>query len=97
MSTNKKHEAKAHEKEVVAHKNSMAHAPMVFGRMNYILSLVALAVLVVGFLIMSGSKGDIYDFRRITLAPIIVLVGFIIGFFAIFWKPKNTGTQHTAE
>lgn len=94
MSTNKKHEHKVHVKEAaVAAKKHMVHAPMIFTRMNYILSIASLVVLVIGFLLMSGAKGDIYDFRRITLAPIIVLLGFLLGFVAIFWRDKKTNKQ----
>jgi amino acid permease len=51
---------------------------------------VAFAVVVLGFLLMWGGKEDIYSFRRITLAPIIVIAGFLIGVYAIMYKPKNT-------
>lgn len=60
----------------------------VFGRSNYILTLVSIAIVVVGFILMSGST-DIYDFRKIILAPIVVLVGFALGFYAILKKPDQ--------
>lgn len=49
---------------------------------------LALAVVVIGFVLMTGTEGDIYDFRRTTLAPIVVLAGFGLGIYAIFHKDK---------
>ena len=63
---------------------------MVFSKQNYILTACAFAVVVVGFLLMWGGKEDIYSFRRITLAPIVVIGGFLLGVFAIMYKPKNS-------
>ncbi len=63
---------------------------MVFAKENYMLTGLAFAVVVIGFLLMWGGKEDIYNFRRITLAPIVVITGFLIGVFAIMYKPKNT-------
>jgi hypothetical protein len=57
----------------------------VFGKSNYRMLLIAIAVVVLGFILMIGES-DIYDFRKIVLAPIVVLAGFIIGFFAILKK-----------
>lgn len=57
----------------------------VFGKSNYRLLLISIAVVVLGFILMIGES-DIYDFRKIVLAPIVVLVGFVIGFFAILKK-----------
>jgi hypothetical protein len=62
----------------------------VFGRENYILMLIGIAVLAVGFALMYGpADGDIFEFRRITLGPVLVIAGFIIEVFAIFKKPKD--------
>lgn len=60
----------------------------VFGKQNYKLMLIGLAVIILGFILMYGKEGDIYDFRRITLAPIVVIAGFVIEIFAILRKPK---------
>jgi membrane-bound ClpP family serine protease len=69
------------------------------GRENYKLLAIGFAIIVVGFLLMLGGKSDdpkvfsedIFSFRRITLAPIVVLAGFIFEIWAIMKKPKNTG------
>lgn len=61
----------------------------VFGKENYRLLLISIAVVVLGFILMIGDT-DIYDFRKIVLAPVVVLAGFAIGFFAILKKPRRT-------
>jgi len=57
----------------------------VFGKSNYRFMLLSIAVVALGFILMIGDT-DIYDFRKIILAPIVVLIGFGIGFFAILKK-----------
>jgi cell division protein FtsL len=59
----------------------------VFEKQNYILMIVGVVVIALGFTLMYG-KEDIYDFRKITLAPIVVMLGFVIEIFAIMHKPK---------
>ncbi len=66
-------QASAREKEV----------HFIFNQQNYRWLVVSIAVVFVGFILMSG-KTDIYDFRKIVLAPIVVLIGFGLGFYAIF-------------
>ena len=57
----------------------------VFGKSNYRLMLIAIAVIVIGFLLMMGET-DIYDFRKIVLEPLVVLIGFGIAFVSILKK-----------
>ena len=68
------------------------------GKENYILLAVAFAVIVLGYVLMSGGGSDdpnvfnadeLYSFRRITLAPILIFIGFIASGVAIMWKPKK--------
>ena len=68
-----------------------------FGRENYILMLVGIAVLALGFFLMSGGKSpdpkvfdekEVYSTTRITIAPILIIAGFIIEIVAIMRKPK---------
>ena len=81
-------------KESTPSKELPANSPMLFSKANYLLTGLSLLVIFIGFMLMTGSKGDIYDFRRITLAPIVVILGFVIGFFAIFWNnKKDKGTN----
>ena len=70
---------------------------MPFSRDNYIWVLIGLVFLLVGFLLMIGGGSDnpdvfneeIFNFRRLTLAPILVLIGFGIQIYAIMKKPKK--------
>lgn len=69
----------------------------VFGKRNYQLMLVGLAFIAVGFILMSGGGSDnpevfneaIYNFRRIRVAPTLVLIGFGIEIWAILAKPSK--------
>lgn len=68
-----------------------------FGKENYRLMLIGLALIVVGFLLMIGGGSEdptvfnpeIFSFRRITLAPILILAGYAVEIFAIMKKPKE--------
>ena len=59
----------------------------IFDRGNYRLLIIAVAVVAFGFILMSGTT-DIYSTTKIVIAPLVVLGGFAIGFFAIFKKPE---------
>ena len=69
-----------------------------FKKRNYVLMLIGLGLIVLGFLLMSGGASEdptkfsqeIFSFRRITLATIIVMLGFIIEVFAIMSLDKKT-------
>ncbi len=66
---------------------------------NYKLLAVGFGIIVLGFILMLGGKSedpnvfsnDIFSFRRITLAPIVVLAGFAFEIWAIMKKPKGEG------
>jgi len=68
-----------------------------FTKMNYILVLVGVALIALGMILMIGggsSDPDVFNekmfnFQRITLAPILVLLGFVMEIVAIFWKKKK--------
>jgi hypothetical protein len=68
-----------------------------FDKVNYKFLLIGLAVIALGFILMSGGGSDdpnvwsdaIFDFRRIRLAPTTVLIGFGIVIFSIFKKEKK--------
>ena len=60
----------------------------VFKKANYRLMLISIAVVVLGFILMIGDT-NIYEFRKIVLAPIVVLIGFAIGFVAILKKSNQ--------
>ena len=59
----------------------------IFDKGNYRLLIISIAIVVFGFILMSG-KTDIYSTTKIVIAPLVVLAGFALGFFAIFKKPE---------
>ncbi|MET0569901.1 MAG: DUF3098 domain-containing protein [Pedobacter agri] len=59
---------------------------LVFTKKNYQLLLISMAIVALGFVLMMGAEGDIYDFRRTLLAPLVVLFGFAFGIYAILKK-----------
>lgn len=61
----------------------------VFTKRNYQLFLLSIAIVALGFILMTGTS-DIYSFTKITLAPFVVIVGFALGFVAILAKPKKS-------
>lgn len=64
---------------------------------NYKLMLIGFVIIVIGFILMAGGGSndpnvfneDMFNFRRITLAPILVLGGFAFEVYAIMKKPKK--------
>jgi hypothetical protein len=70
-----------------------------FGKENFKWMLIGVAVLFLGFILMAGGGSDnpnvfnadeVYSTRRITIAPIIILIGLAIEIYAIFRQPKTT-------
>lgn len=77
--------------------NEQTNSGFAIGKQNYILLMIGFIIIVIGFILMAGGASDdpnvfseeIFSFRRITLAPIIVLFGFIFEIFAIIISPKT--------
>jgi len=59
---------------------------LVFSKKNYQLLLISIAIVVLGFILMMGADGDIYDTRRTLIAPVVVLFGFAFGVYAVLKK-----------
>ena len=70
-------------------KNSKATATnnFIFEKKNYHLLILSILIVLVGFILMIGTN-DIYSFTKITIAPLVVVIGFALGFVAILYKPK---------
>ena len=67
-----------------------------FDKANFILLAVGMAVVIVGFLLMAGSAStdtayepDIFSARRIKVAPVVCLLGFVSMIYAVIRKPKS--------
>jgi hypothetical protein len=80
-----------------AAKQAISSTPFIFDKSNYIIMVVGVVVIFLGFALMSGGgttdpnvfpESELYSFRRITLAPIVVMIGFGIEIFAILKRPK---------
>ena len=82
----------------MAKKNKDQHkgqGEFLFGKKNYLIMIVGAAVILIGFALMMGGGSDdpnifneeIYNFRRIRLAPTIVLIGLAIEIYAIMANP----------
>ena len=69
---------------------------MPFGKQNYIIVLIGIALIALGFILMIGGGSTdpdvfnekMFNFQRLTLAPILVLAGFVVEIVAIFWRKK---------
>ncbi len=71
---------------------------MVFKKQNYMLLLASLAVIVIGFIVMGSGKDKPFDDpTKITVAPIIVLLGFALGVFSILYTPKSNDNQEAGK
>ncbi len=67
-----------------------------FDKVNFILLAVSMAVVVIGFLLMVGPNSsetafepDIFSARRIRVAPVVCLAGFVMMIYAVVRKPKD--------
>jgi len=68
----------------------MSNNHLPFKKINYVIMLIGIITLIVGFFIMTLDKEPYgFGFLGITLGPIIVLIGFGIEFLAIFYKSKE--------
>jgi hypothetical protein len=83
--------------ETTVSKNNTNNQSL-FGKENYMLMLAGLLVLGLGFFLMAGGKSsdpkvfdpkEVYSTTRITVAPILIVLGFIIEVVAIMKKPKS--------
>lgn len=71
-----------------------------FDKVNFILLAVGMAIVVIGFILMSGGAStetaynpDIFSVRRIKVAPVVCLVGFLSMIYAVMRKPKDNNNE----
>ena len=84
-------------KSDVSPKASEGGTEFALGKENYKLLAIGFAIIIFGFILLMGSSNsdpkvfnsDIYSFRRIVLAPFVILAGFIFEIFAIMKKQKS--------
>ena len=77
---------------------------LAFTKTNYILIAVGMAVIIIGLLLMTGPnctnqffEPDIFSARRIKVAPLVTLIGFITIIAAIAYKPKTDKEENDKE
>lgn len=78
-------------------ENQENKTDFLFDKVNYKILLIGIAVIAVGFILMAGGGSDdpnvwkdsVFDFRRIRLAPTVVLIGFGITTYSILKNPKK--------
>lgn len=69
---------------------------LAFGKINYILLVVGMLIIIAGLALMTGGSTteeafnpEIFSDRRIKVAPLVALFGFVFVVVAILWKPKK--------
>ena len=74
----------------------MSKEKFAFDKTNFILLAVAMAVVIIGFILMTGPvstpthfEPDIFSARRIKVAPVVCLVGFLLMIYAVLRKPRD--------
>ncbi|WP_177763311.1 DUF3098 domain-containing protein [Flavobacterium sp. I3-2] len=78
-------------------ENTENNDKFLFHKENYIVLIIGLAVIALGFILMSGGGSDdpnvfnedVFSFRRIRLAPTVIFIGFGVCIYSIFKKPKK--------
>ena len=88
----------AEPKKVVTEVKRPDTTSNLFGRENYIWIIAGIAIIALGLILMSGGRSsdpnvfdpkEVYSTTRITIAPLLILIGLGMGIFAIFRKPKD--------
>ncbi len=82
-------------------RKEASKSEFIFGKKNYKWMFIGLACIAIGFILMSGGGSDdpnvfnedIFNFRRIRLAPTLVLIGFGIQVYAILLNPNKSNSQ----
>lgn len=74
----------------------MSKEKFAFDKTNFILLAVAMAVVIIGFILMTGPvstpthfEPDIFSVRRIKVAPVVCLMGFLLMIYAVLRKPRD--------
>lgn len=75
-----------------------------FGKQNYLIFITGVVLIILGYLLMIGGGSDdpnvfnpaIFDTQRITIAPMVCLLGFVVVIVGIMWRPKaSEGTTNS--
>lgn len=78
---------------------------MALGRRNYVMILCGIAAIILGFILLSGGGSEdpatqfnyeMFSFRRLYVAPVLLLAGFLFEIYAIMYRPKATAVSDTS-
>lgn len=75
----------------------MENQGFIFQKENYIILAIGVVIMAIGFALMVGGDSpdpnvfnpEVYSFRRITLAPIVIILGLCVNLYAIFHRSKK--------
>ncbi|MFW6019839.1 MAG: DUF3098 domain-containing protein [Bacteroidales bacterium] len=95
--TAKSSKQRAQEGSKSTKKEQIKREEFTFGKQSYRLLIIGLVLIGLGFILMSGGGStdpnefnpEIFSFRRITLAPLLILAGYVVEVFAIMKRPSN--------
>lgn len=84
-------------KNVTTTKENKLNLQLAFGPINYIMMVAGIVILAIGYILLSGGGSDdpntfnpaMFDVRRLTVAPILIVLGFAVEIFAIMYKGKK--------
>jgi hypothetical protein len=79
-------------KKEVKKQGFMPHEDLPLTKENYILILVGLAIIIIGLCLMWGTT-DINDARKLIVAPIVTVAGFVFEIYAIMKSPKSESQE----
>jgi hypothetical protein len=70
--------------------------PMLFDKSNFIFLLASIVIILTGFILMRGSE-DVVDVTstKLTVAPVLVILGFVVAIFSIMKKPSSDKSSDT--
>lgn len=81
--------------------NVKGNRPPLFRKMNYILMGVGALLLLIGYICLGGGDvpdnvfdGEIFNTRRIVVAPILIFLGLVVEIVAIMWHPKASENEN---
>jgi uncharacterized membrane protein len=82
----------------------MDNKKLAFGKTNYILIAIGMALVIIGFLLMTGPnctnevfEPDIFSVRRIKVAPVVSLIGFLTIIVAVAFRPKKKEEEENKQ
>lgn len=75
-------------KKTIEKPSAIQTGDFIFGKENYVLMAIGVFIIILGFTLMAGKENILTDSTKVTVAPILILLGFVVEIFAIM-KPKK--------